>query len=32
MRNGATELHLDATRHILYSTNLDAGVWRLVTQ
>jgi hypothetical protein len=32
MRNGATELHLDPTRHILYSTNLDAGLWRLVTQ
>jgi hypothetical protein len=32
MRNGAAELHLDATRHILYSTNLNAGLWRLVTQ
>jgi hypothetical protein len=32
MRNGGTELHLDANRHILYSTNLDAGLWRLVMQ
>jgi hypothetical protein len=32
MRNGGAELHLDTTRHILYSTNLDAGLWRLVTQ
>jgi hypothetical protein len=32
MRNGGTELQLDTTRHILYSTNLDAGLWRLVTQ
>jgi hypothetical protein len=30
MRNGAAELHLDSTRHILYSTNLNAGVWRLI--
>jgi hypothetical protein len=32
MRNGGTELHLDAMRHILYSTNLNAGLWRMVTQ
>jgi hypothetical protein len=32
MRNGGAQLHLDTTRHILYSTNLDAGLWRLVAQ
>jgi hypothetical protein len=32
MRNGGAELHLDPTRHILYSTNYDAGLWRFVTQ
>jgi hypothetical protein len=32
MRNGGAELHLDTTHHILYSTNLDAGLWRLVTR
>jgi hypothetical protein len=32
MRNGGAELHLDSIRHILYSTNLDAGLWRLVTR
>jgi hypothetical protein len=32
MRNGGATLHLDATRHILYSTNLNAGLWRLVTK
>jgi hypothetical protein len=31
MRNGG-RLHLDTTRHFLYSTNLNAGLWRLVTQ
>ncbi|SFV33381.1 WD40/YVTN/BNR-like repeat-containing protein [Hyphomicrobium facile] len=29
MRNGGAELHLDATRHFLYSTNLNAGLWRV---
>jgi hypothetical protein len=32
MRNGGAELHLDTAHHILYSTNLDAGLWRMVTQ
>jgi hypothetical protein len=32
MRNGGAELHLDRIHHILYSTNMDAGLWRLVTQ
>jgi hypothetical protein len=32
MRNGGAELHLDTMRHILYSTNLNAGLWRMVTQ
>lgn len=32
IRNGGAELHFDATRNILYSTNLDAGLWRLVTK
>ena len=32
MRNGAAQLHLDSVRHILYSTNLNAGLWRLVTR
>ncbi len=29
MRNGGTQLYLDTTRHILYSVNLNAGVWRI---
>lgn len=32
MRNGGAELHLDPVRHILYSTNLNAGLWRMVTR
>jgi hypothetical protein len=32
MRNGGAELHLDTIRHILYSTNFNAGLWRMVTQ
>jgi hypothetical protein len=32
MRNGGAELHLDKIHHILYSTNMDAGLWRLVIQ
>ena len=32
MRNGGGRLHLDSMRHILYSTNLNAGLWRMVTQ
>jgi len=32
MRNGAAELNLDTTRHILYSTNFNAGVWRIKLQ
>jgi hypothetical protein len=32
VRNGGAELHLDAARHILYSTNMNAGLWRMVTQ
>lgn len=30
MRNGAAELHLDKIHRILYSTNMNAGLWRMI--
>ena len=32
MRNGGAELHLDTMRRILYSTNMNVGLWRMGIQ